>query len=191
MQKMFDQLPLISFNSQLTLTKKAYVSSRSLFVPHRDWPMKCNLRNSKEGAACIELAVTLPVLLLIAFGVLELVSMIAVRQSVFRIANESCRYTLQSNLTKNEAKTFAEQQLEASGYQGTVTVETTPSLLSGFEQFTIRIDVQVQQPSSFTGITSGTIASSSASTLKKAESQLSVAIKGQVAVTKPGKSKKP
>jgi Flp pilus assembly protein TadG len=97
----------------------------------------------------VELAITLPVLLLVAFTAIELFNLVALRQLAFRVAFDAARMVSQRDLSDADAIAFAEQQLADKDFSGEVLVDAQPSLQPEFEQVTIRVTAQVADNFSF------------------------------------------
>lgn len=81
----------------------------------------------RRGAASVELAVCLPVILLIVFGAIETCSIVFLQQNLQLIAYEAARVAASPYHDTQDGRTAGLQimdQLEL--HEGTVTIETSP-----------------------------------------------------------------
>ena len=106
---------------------------------HRKEPQ----RNRRTGAACVELALCLPVLVLLLFGSLEGANMLFLRQAVVQAAYETARSAAKRNGSQSHALTLGEQVLAARGAEAGEIVFNPPSveLLAPGTPFTVSVSV--------------------------------------------------
>lgn len=98
-------------------------------VPPRGGPPRNALpRNgtARNGTAAVELAVCLPMLLVIIIGIIEASSMIYLKQSLSVAAYEGIRTSVRANATLSDVEASCNQILTARRVNG-ATVEVTPS----------------------------------------------------------------
>ena len=77
-------------------------------------------RSNQRGQAVIELALTLPLLLLVVFGIIDFGFMFQRYESVTNAAREGARLGILPDYTATEAQNRAISYLTASGLNGTV-----------------------------------------------------------------------
>jgi uncharacterized membrane protein len=83
--------------------------------------------NQRRGAASVECAVCLPVILLIVFGTIEACAMIFLQQNAQLIAYEAVRVAASPYHDVQQAASAGQEIMDQLGLQGgTVTIETTP-----------------------------------------------------------------
>lgn len=92
--------------------------------------MKSGKRALRRGAAVVELAVTVPLLLILAFGTLEATTAIHLRQSLEVCAYEGARVALLPGTTSSNVQAACESMLLDRGVSN-ATVQVTPSNFSG------------------------------------------------------------
>ncbi len=86
-------------------------------------------RSERRGAAAIETALLLPVLILLAFGSIELSNMVFLRQSLSIAAYEGARIATKPGATAEQANTRVREVLNARGITSyTVSYTTTNNL---------------------------------------------------------------
>ncbi len=69
----------------------------------------------KRGTACVELAVCLPVMVLLVFAALEGANMLFLRQAVVQSAYETAKAAAKTNGVQTNAQTLGEQVLSSRG----------------------------------------------------------------------------
>ena len=72
----------------------------------------------RKGAATVELAVCLPVIVILAIGSMESASMIFLRQALIQSAYETCKESVKARGDQNLAITRGQQALAFRGIQG-------------------------------------------------------------------------
>jgi Flp pilus assembly protein TadG len=98
-------------------------------------------RRKQRGAATVEFAICLPVLLLFSFSLIELCSMMFVKQSLTIAAYEAAHTAVQPSATSTDAIAVAEAILIQRRVQGaviTVSPENLQQLPQG-QYFTVRV----------------------------------------------------
>lgn len=83
-------------------------------------------RNRRDGVAAAEMAVSLPVLLVFAFGVMELTNAIYLQQSLEICAYEGARISLLPDTTIGNVEASCDKLLQSRGIKG-ATVSVSPS----------------------------------------------------------------
>ncbi len=82
---------------------------------------RCHYRTSgsrKRGAAIVEFAVVLPLLLLLLFGIVEFGWLFMVRQTLVNAAREGCRIAVLSTATEGDRATRIGDVMEPFGVAG-------------------------------------------------------------------------
>lgn len=74
--------------------------------------------DTRRGAAVVELAVVLPVLMILVFGSIELCQRLYTKQSVVIAAYESCRVATRQNSTTESVLSACETLLDQQGVKG-------------------------------------------------------------------------
>lgn len=110
--------------------------------------MRCY--NPRRGSATVELAICLPVLLLIATGIVELCSMMFVRQGLTIAAYETAHAALQPAADSADALTVGDQILSERRIQG-ASVVISPSDIKALDQGEF-FQVRVTAPSASNGL---------------------------------------
>ncbi|MEP3479880.1 MAG: TadE family protein [Fuerstiella sp.] len=87
---------------------------------------KSNHPSFRDGAAAVEFAVCLPMLLVILIGVIEASSMIYLKQSLSVAAYEGIRASVKAGATTSDVEAACNQILTARRVNG-ATIEITPS----------------------------------------------------------------
>jgi Flp pilus assembly protein TadG len=81
--------------------------------------LEASVRNrglsDRTGAACVETAVCLPVLLILVLGAVEVTNKIFLKQSMATAAYESCRAAIRTEATMAEALSAGEAILKSRG----------------------------------------------------------------------------
>jgi Flp pilus assembly protein TadG len=106
--------------------------------------------NGRRGVATVELAVCLPVLLILVVGAIEGANFIFLKQSVTVAAYESANLAAQAGGTSDEARHRAEQILAARSIDN-ATIEFTPTSVEAAERGQV-VAVTVSAPSSANSI---------------------------------------
>ncbi len=83
-------------------------------------------QSPRRGGAVVELAVLLPVLVLVTLGTIEATHMIFLRQGVLIAAHEGARVSLVASTNSGNVKAACEQVLSARRIRG-ATIEVSPS----------------------------------------------------------------
>lgn len=89
-------------------------------------PASARRNGPRRGAAVVEMAVCLPVMLLIGLGSIQAASMIFLRQAMVQSAYEAAKVAVQSNATVASARAAA-TRVAAGRRVNSVNVEFTPS----------------------------------------------------------------
>lgn len=99
------------------------------------------------GTAVIELAIVLPVIVLITFGTLEICDGIFLRQKIELAANEGARVAIRKGSTKAEVEAAVKKNLDARGVSygsdisSAVTVTPDPGLAPTLTPVSVRVTV--------------------------------------------------
>lgn len=102
-----------------------------------------SLRNIKRGTAVVELAVCLPLIVLLVFASLEGANMLFLRQAVVQSAYETAKSVAKTNGVQSRAVTLGEQVLSSRGVV-TPTITFNPSnvqVLAPGTPFTVSVAV--------------------------------------------------
>lgn len=102
-----------------------------------------NRRTGQRGTACVELAVCLPVIVLLVFASLEGANMLFLRQAVVQSAYETAKSVAKSNGVQATAQTLGQQVLSARGVVAP-TITFTPAVVEGLPPgtpFTVSVSV--------------------------------------------------
>jgi Flp pilus assembly protein TadG len=96
----------------------------------------------RPGAAIVEFAVVVPVLVVLVFGMIEFSRLMMVEQILDNAAREGCRRAVMDNATTSDVTTTATNYLTNSGISGeTVTVSPDPSTASAGTAITVLVSV--------------------------------------------------
>ena len=104
--------------------------------------MRRNRRNPRAGAAAVEFAVVLPLLMLLVFGMIEFGRMVMVQQMVVSSAREGARHAILDGATIASTKARAGNYLANAGVS-TAVVDVTPDPNSASTATPITVDVRV------------------------------------------------
>jgi len=126
--------------------------------------------NSRRGAAAVEFAVCLPVVLLVVFGSIQAASMLFLRQATIQAAYEGVKVAISDDGTDDGVREAAQLVLDGRQLTG-VTIDIQPSNVDSLEPGTV-IDVVVSAPSDENtlfpfGLFTGTIVSANAVMVKE------------------------
>ncbi len=88
--------------------------------------MKSHRATRREGVATVELAIVLPVLVSLTFGVIEVTNLIYLKQSLEICAYEGARIALVPGTTPGNVEATCQSLLAARGVQG-ATITITPA----------------------------------------------------------------
>ena len=127
-------------------------------------------RGSRTGTACVELAITLPILLFVSFSAIEICNLIAMQQTAFRVAFDSAREVSQHELSDKEVIRFVSRKLQSIGVDGEVDLKVSPSSLPKFEQVTINIALDNSNSFSFVNFFRGSTTTASATAIRQFDS---------------------
>lgn len=100
---------------------------------------------SRRGAAAVEFAVCLPVVLLVVFGSIQAASMLFLRQATIQAAYEGVRVAVVGTGTDDRVREAAQAVLDGRQLTG-VTIDIQPGNVDTLEPGTI-IEVTVSAPS--------------------------------------------
>jgi Flp pilus assembly protein TadG len=96
-----------------------------------------------RGAALIEFAFALPVVLLMFFGMIEISRVLFLQHSVDTAAYEGARSAMVPGATSNDAKVAADALLKAAGLKS-ATITVTPDIITETTPLlTVRVEVPV------------------------------------------------
>jgi hypothetical protein len=104
-------------------------------------------RNSsaREGVACVELAITIPLLIFVIFVSIQIAEQVATGQLSSRIAYHVARQVDMGDLSESEAERLGQKCLNDLKRKG--KIHASISRVSDFiERVDIQAEVQVQQP---------------------------------------------
>ena len=126
--------------------------------------------NSRRGAAAVEFAVCLPVVLLVVFGSIQAASMLFLRQATIQAAYEGVKVAISDDGTDDGVREAAQLVLDGRQLTG-VIIDIQPSNVDSLEPGTV-IDVVVSAPSDENtlfpfGLFTGTIVSANAVMVKE------------------------
>ncbi|MCS7303840.1 MAG: pilus assembly protein [Thermoguttaceae bacterium] len=100
-------------------------------------------RKNRVAAAVVELAIVLPLFLLLVLGMIEFGRMIMVQQIITNASREGARRAVLDKATAQEITNLLQQYLSNSGIQGaTVTVSPNPPSSAGYGE-PVRVTVSV------------------------------------------------
>lgn len=102
------------------------------------------MRVKRTGAALLELALTLPIFLLMLLGILEFASVFFVRHAMLNAASEATRSYAINESTSGEAEQLALDGL--SGLNATFSVTTSPDSDTALERW-VEVSVPVSEAS--------------------------------------------
>jgi len=127
-------------------------------------------KKSRRGAAAVEFAVCLPVVLLIVFGSIQAASMLFLRQATIQAAYEGVKVAIRDQGTDEGVREAAQAVLDGRQLTG-VTIDIQPENVDTLEAGTI-VDVIVSAPSDENtlfpfGLFTGTIVSANAVMVKE------------------------
>lgn len=117
-------------------------------TPFRGRPWKLEkvyrlCRKNRVAAAVVELAIVLPLFLLLVLGMIEFGRMIMVQQIITNASREGARRAVLDKATAQEITNLLQQYLSNSGIQGaTVTVSPNPPSSAGYGE-PVRVTVSV------------------------------------------------
>lgn len=125
---------------------------------------------ARRGAAAVEFAVCLPVVLLVVFGSIQAASMLFLRQAAIQAAYEGVKVAISDRGTDELAREAAQSVLDGRQLTG-VTIDVQPSGVATLEPGTV-IDVIVSAPSDQNtlfpfGVFTGSIVSANAVMVKE------------------------
>jgi len=87
--------------------------------------LKTKSRNKRHGAAIVEMAICLPLLVLLAFGTIETASSIFLKQTITSAAHEGALLGMRSDATEAEIRARVELILRARNV-GDCVIRVTP-----------------------------------------------------------------
>lgn len=102
----------------------------------------------RSGTAVIELAIILPVIVLITFGTLEICDGIFLRQKIELAANEGTRVAIRKGSTVADVEAAVKKNLDARGVSygdsisSAVTVTPDPTLAPTLTPISVRVSVE-------------------------------------------------
>lgn len=124
---------------------------------------------TRFGAAVVELAIMLPVLLLVGLGVIEICNMITLQQMSFRVAFDTARVVTQDDLTNSEAIAFANRKMSEVALVGDVSITVAESAVPEFEQVTINVTTRPFHRFSIAGLTRNMFANGVATAVRRTD----------------------
>jgi Flp pilus assembly protein TadG len=95
---------------------------------------------ARKGAATVELAVTLPILSLVAFGVLNLCSWVSSDRQLSRVAADAARTIAQLQVSQKEGLTIVRSAMAEAGLTGNASVSITAVENTGLEMVNVQVD---------------------------------------------------
>lgn len=101
-------------------------------------------RAARRGVAVVELALTLPVLVMFVLGSIEICNMIFLRQALVTTSYEAARISIRDDATTAEATVRAQEVLSARGI-ASATIVFNPSDIEGLARGT-PLSVTVSAP---------------------------------------------
>jgi Flp pilus assembly protein TadG len=107
-----------------------------------------NKDRKRSGSAVIELAIILPVIVLITFGTLEICDGIFLRQKIELAANEGARVAIRKNSTKADVEAAIKKNLDARGVtygsdiSSAVTITPDPRLAPTLTPLSVKVTVE-------------------------------------------------
>ena len=125
---------------------------------------------SHRGAAAVEFAVCLPVVLLVVFGSIQAASMLFLRQATIQAAYEGVKVAVVGTGTDDRVREAAQAVLDGRQLTG-VTIDIQPSNVDTLDAGTV-IEVTISAPSDENtlfpfGLFTGTIVSANAVMVKE------------------------
>ena len=101
--------------------------------------------NRRRGTATIELAVCLPLIVLVTFGAVEGASMIFLKQALVQSAYEGAKAAIKPNATNSDVEAATQSVLVGRSLNDS-TLEMTPSSIENLPSGTV-ITISVRAPS--------------------------------------------
>jgi Flp pilus assembly protein TadG len=96
----------------------------------------------RDGAAAVEFAVVVPVLIILVFGMIEFSRLMMVEQVLDNAAREGCRRAVLNTATTSDVNTVVTNYLNNSGISGeSITVSPDPSTASAGTAITVTVSV--------------------------------------------------
>ena len=114
-----------------------------------------NVQSSRRGMSTVELAVILPVLILMLFGIIEFGTVFFVHHKMVLAARDAARHVAVRGHTPAEAEAMALGRLETIGATFDVTVSEIPALPAG--ETDVNVTIEVPQNQVAFGIASGVL----------------------------------
>jgi Flp pilus assembly protein TadG len=104
-----------------------------------------NVRSSRRGVSTVELALVMPVLVLMLFGIIEFGTMFFVHHKMVLAARDAARFVAVRGHTPAQAEALALSQLADIGATFDVTVSEIPTLPAGETDVSVAIEVPQDQ----------------------------------------------
>ena len=106
------------------------------------------IRNRRNGAAVVELAICLPVIVLLVFGALEGANMLFLRQAVIQSAYETAKAAAKSTGSQADGQRLGQQVLRSRNINpNSISFSSNPDNLASGTPFTVTVSVAGDQKS--------------------------------------------
>lgn len=129
--------------------------NNSKFKPVAKRKRQCNSGRNREGAAVVEFAVCLPLIVLIMLGSIEAANMLFLRQALVQASYEGAKAAIRLDSTNADVEAVANLVAEGRRLEG-FTVETIPADVSAVPQGEF-IRVRTSAPVKSNSFISGTV----------------------------------
>lgn len=104
--------------------------------------------NRRNGAAVVELAICLPVIVLLVFGALEGANMLFLRQAVIQSAYETAKAAAKSTGSQADGQRLGQQVLRSRNINpNSIAFSSNPDNLASGTPFTVTVSVAGDQKS--------------------------------------------
>lgn len=98
--------------------------------------MEASVKHRSQGSVAVEFIVVFPIFIIVLFGIIQLSSLLYMRQELLNIVYNGVRYAaMNKNATNANVQTYVEQQLTNLGVSAT-TITLTPNNISQAERGT-------------------------------------------------------
>ena len=104
-------------------------------------PQSIRLRRTRKGAAIVEFAVTLPIILLLVFATIEICTCYSLQQSLKVAAYQGCRVGLSAESTQEIVERQTRFVLDARGIKSyVISINQDPTTLSSNDFLTVEVN---------------------------------------------------